>query len=234
MLFVLAGTHFGKRPVSRRRALIATVGALSTLLIFSAPWTANRLILMLEQGVVSSFDPSVPYDAVVVLGGMSDIAATRQSGRPAFNEDVERVLVAYDVLQSGDAKFAVLSGGPDSSGVTDAEVARDQLLRLGVDAERLLLEPRAMNTRENATYVAALAKERGLQRLVIVTTAYHMIRARECFRAVDLEVDTLPVDFRGGGRKGFLPRSHALDQSSRAIREGVGRWIYRWMGYARR
>lgn len=233
--FILVGVPFRKRPISRKRALVAAIGAITVLSVFSSPVVADRLLAALESDARTTYDPSRPYDAVVLLGGMSDTNGTRRSGRPSFNDGVDRLLATYDVLARDEARFAIASGGPDASGLSDAEVARDQLVRLGIASERVLVEDKAMNTRENATYVAAIMKERDLKRVVIVTSAYHMVRSVECFRAVGLEVDTLPVDFLSGEgpRGGIMPRAHAFDMSSRAIREAFGRVIYRVMGYAK-
>lgn len=234
--FILVGIPFRKRPMSRKRSLVAAIGALTVLFVFSSPVVADRMFAALEDDATNTFDPSRKYDAVVLLGGMSDMNSTRRSQRPSFNEAVERVLATYDVLASDQAGVAIASGGPDGAGMSDAEVARDQLVRMGIAADRVIVEDKAMNTRENATYVAEIMKQRGFERVVIVTSAYHMVRSVECFRAVGLTVDTLPVDFIAGedARGGLMPRAHALDRSARAIREAFGRVIYRLMGYAKR
>jgi hypothetical protein len=65
-----------------------------------------------------------------------------------------------------------------------------------------------------------------------------MPRAAECFAAVDMDVDTLAVDFRGEppaypGLGKFLPRAHSLGTTAMVVRELFGRVVYRAKGYGR-
>jgi len=63
-----------------------------------------------------------------------------------------------------------------------------------------------------------------------------MTRAQGCFRAVGLEPDTLPVDFRmrePAAWDAWFPRTRYLYESSEALREFSGRLVYRLTGAAR-
>jgi uncharacterized SAM-binding protein YcdF (DUF218 family) len=92
-----------------------------------------------------------------------------------------------------------------------------------------------MNTRDNATHAKAIIEQHGWSKVLIVTSAFHMTRALECFHAVDLSPDTLVVDRRATTlpRTSWLPRADALERSTDALHEWFGRWTYRRMGYAR-
>ena len=74
-----------------------------------------------------------------------------------------------------------------------ARLARDEvksLLAQGIEA--FWLEPRSMNTCENARFSALLLlKQGGAARVELVTDAYHMPRARRLFAANG--IDTVPV-----------------------------------------
>jgi len=175
LLLALALLTHRRRP---RLSVLATLGALSLLLVFSLEPVANSLTRSLETPTTRTFGDDVTYDAVLLLGGLVD---------PRPTED-----------------FA---------------------------------EPTALNTHDNAVATSRIAREHGWTHLVVVTSAFHMPRALACFRAVGLEVDALPVDYRSfdPSRHGFswLPRSHALDQSTNALRERAGRTVYALWGYAR-
>jgi uncharacterized SAM-binding protein YcdF (DUF218 family) len=72
--------------------------------------------------------------------------------------------------------------------------------------------------------------------VLVVTSAFHMPRAYGCFRAVGLDVDTLPVDFRsykGPYSSELVPRAEHLAHSTTALREWFGRVIYRVRGFSR-
>src|SRR5512133_739123 len=70
----------GAAALGRRRArlawTLAVLGAL-TLVVFASGPVANALERLTERGVRSTYRPEVVYDAVVVLGGMVDTAASR-------------------------------------------------------------------------------------------------------------------------------------------------------------
>jgi hypothetical protein len=59
-----------------------------------------------------------------------------------------------------------------------------------------------------------------------------MLRAEECFRAVGLQVDTLPVDYRTARTRSVFPRAKHLADTEAALRELGGRVVYRALGYA--
>jgi len=110
-----------------------------------------------------------------------------------------------------------------------------QLESWGIAPDRLIIEDRSRNTRENAVESARILRERGWPRALLVTSAFHMPRALGCFRAVGLDVDTLAVDLRSDNTPktlaDLLPRTKSLHTSAAALRELAGRVIYRLRGY---
>ena len=238
VLVALGRRWRGRRKLPRwRRA--APVLALGVLLVFSAEPVSNRLVRTLEQPDLRSYRPDVVYDAVVMLGGTVDERATSAWHEPAFNDDVERLHATFDLLRADHARVAIVSGGSPAVHPSDAVEARvvvDQLAAWGIDRARLVVEDQARNTHENAVYVARIVRAAGYQRVLVVTSAFHMKRALGCFRAEGLDVDALPVDHRSYDPAfhsgSWLPRSDALHASSSALRELTGRAVYRLRGYA--
>ena len=103
-------------------------------------------------------------------------------------------------------------------------------------ASAVLLETDSATTRGNAVYTAQLLEDRGLERVLLVTSALHMERALATFRAAgveawpaptDFEVEPLPPDLLR-----WLPDAQALADSTRALKEYLGLWVYRWRGWA--
>ena len=230
-------------PSSRRafaKPLFGLAG-LGILLTFSTETVSNRITYALEHAVSSTVGHGVTYDAVILLGGVSDERVTAQSGAPALNDSVERLIATHRLLADGRARTAIVSGAPELEQFVDASEARvlaAQLRAWGIDERRVILEEKARNTYENAVYSKRVVEERGFRRVLIVTSAFHMRRAVECFEAVGLSVDTLAVDFRahdpnGPGGSSWLPRALYLADSTRMIREFFGLYIYRLRGYAK-
>lgn len=221
----------------RRRLALGLVGAgLGSLLLCSLPLVSNRLWASLERGVVPTLQEGVTYDAVVLLGGAVSAHGSLPAS-PAWNDNVERLLEVRQLLITGKAKVAILSGGKLGGGLrTEAEYLAAELVLLGVPKEQLVVEPRANNTRENATLSKALLEELGARRVLLVTSAFHVPRAVGCFRAVGVEADVWPVDYRMRSPEldpHVAPRGDYLSQSTRALREWLGRAVYRVLGYTK-
>jgi uncharacterized SAM-binding protein YcdF (DUF218 family) len=211
---------------------------MGVLLLFSFEPFENALLSALERGTDSTYRADVTYDALILLGGAVERAA--EPGRPSYNDNVERLLETYDLLRLERARFAIVSGGGVDSAMgvpVEADVLAKQLVDWGIAPERVIVEPTARNTHENAVESRRIAKERDFARLLVITSAYHMPRALGCFRAVGLAVDVLPVDYRAYDTRRFsgswLPRSAYLERSTMVLREWFGRRVYNIRGYAR-
>ncbi len=235
VLLVATGI-FGGRSLRHSRWLSA--GGLGVLLLFSLEPVSNALYRSLENPPLRTMRTGVTYDVVVLLGGVVDERVQATYGSRAFNDNNERLLETFDLLRKGAARYAIVSGGSAyaSGRPTEAASLAKQLVAWGIDPGRVILEEHARNTYENAVYSSAIVRVRGWKSVVIVTSGFHMPRAQGCFRAVQLDVDALPVDFRSYSSEfsgELVPRAQYLEASSIAIREWSGRAIYRLRGYSR-
>jgi uncharacterized SAM-binding protein YcdF (DUF218 family) len=240
LLFCLYALRRKRHPLGRRARRWPALAAALVLYVFSIEPVANGLTASLETPDATRVRADVTYDAVALLGGVVDDRATFSHGQRAYNDNVERLLVTYDLLRSGRARFAVISGGAvdaTRAEIVEARVLGEQLVDWGIAPERVIVEDQAKNTRENAVYIAKIARERNWREILMVTSAMHVPRALDCFRAVSLRVDVMPVDYRSYDARRFasswLPRATFLAQSAAAIREITGRVIYRARGYGR-
>jgi uncharacterized SAM-binding protein YcdF (DUF218 family) len=238
VLLLLAGlVVFWRAPQRRKLVAGLLLSGLAVLWVFSLSTVSNALFRGLEDET-STVRAGVTYDAVILMGGVVAVYADQPEGRRSYNENSERLLATFDVLRTGQARVAVISGGsPDQKRpeAKEAPTQRDQLVDWGIAPERIIVEATAQNTRENAVEVKKLAAANGWKDILMVTSAFHMGRARGCFRAVDLPVDTMVVDRRTHAGVGLtlFPRATALDQSTDALHEWFGRLVYRVQGYAK-
>ncbi len=120
----------------------------------------------------------------------------------------------------------IVSGGMVVDGVqrsAESDVMADGLVRLGVPRDRLLLETRSHNTREQAANTAELLRKRGTKRFVLVTGSEHMPRTLAVFRAQGLDPLPSPSSPRTTTPPGLLyrlrPTLGAFLQSDRACYE---------------
>lgn len=228
-------------PASWKRKRAFGIAALTLLVVFSLEPIANGLAYRLESQAISTYRKDEVYDAVILLGGVGDERVYFETGEGAFNDNVERLIATHRLLADGRARFAIVSGGPEQPALAEWSEARllgGQLTSWGVDPSRIILENEAKNTHENAVFSKRIAVERGFRKVLVVTSAFHMRRSRECFAAVEMDVDSLAVDYRAHGSKSpgsdtWVPRASFLGQSVKVLREMAGLYIYRLQGYAK-
>jgi uncharacterized SAM-binding protein YcdF (DUF218 family) len=219
----------------RRRAL--GIAGLGMLLFFGSGRVSNALLYRLEHATTSSYQPDVVYDAVVLLGGVSDERVLAETGLPTYNDNVERLIMTHRLLAQGRARFAIVSGAATTPALApfgEARALGAQLEEWGIASGRVILEEKARNTRENAVFTRDILRERGFRSVLVVTSAFHMRRALECFAAVDVPVDSFAVDYRSSSSQGaILPRVQFLNESTMVLRETAGLYVYRLQGYAK-
>lgn len=100
-------------------------------------------------------------------------------------------------MQENPDKTVIVSGGqgPDEAH-TEASVMAWYLIEHGADASRVIEEDEASNTRENLLFSAKLAEAAGLDtsRVLIVTSDFHMCRAKYIARTLSMESYGLASD----------------------------------------
>jgi uncharacterized SAM-binding protein YcdF (DUF218 family) len=222
-----------------RAATTSAVAALAWLWLWSTPAASLAL-----RSHIESQHPDVPVasmqtaDAIVVLGG-----SVRPPDSPARLVDLaggaDRVWHAARLYNAGKAPLILLSGGSDPaySVMSEAQAMQVFLRDLGVPDSAMLLEQESRNTRQNAENSARLLHQRGFNRILLVTSALHMERARREFESRGLEVIPAVIDREAGEPPPmpwrYLPDADALSASARALKELVGQLVVR-MGAASR
>jgi uncharacterized SAM-binding protein YcdF (DUF218 family) len=66
------------------------------------------------------------------------------------------------------------------------------LSELGVPRDAILLEPSSRNTYQNAVNTRAILEVQGIDRVLLVTSAFHMRRAVAAFQALDVSIGLDP------------------------------------------
>lgn len=227
------------------------VAALALLWIFATPLVAEGLWRWLERpyqrqtaataldSLLSPRGAALAPAAVVVLGGGRHAAP----GPARVSEwiDADRFfggLEAYEQLRrQGLRPLLIFTGGwwPTQPQLPpEGEVLRQRALALGLPAADLASTGRVRNTAEEARAVAARLPSGSS--VVLVTSAFHLPRARRLFERRGLRVLPFPVDFQARGSWAghpladplrWIPSADGLEQSSRALREAIGRSLYR-------
>lgn len=159
-----SGEKRARRPRRLRRlALLLLALAAATSLLWQ-PALAG-----LGQWLARSDPLPLQADALVV-----------PSGDPAGLREAE----AARLWRRGVAPVIVVSGGPIAWQTVAAQVMARHLEALGVPPGAIRVEERATSTAENALFSLPMVKELGARRVVVVTSTYHVRRARLAFRRV--------------------------------------------------
>jgi uncharacterized SAM-binding protein YcdF (DUF218 family) len=160
----------------------------------------------------------------------------------------DRVLYAVQLYRLGFApKILVTGGNIDwlSSGPSPAEDMQALLLFLGVPAEDIWLEGESRNTYENAPYSRQILDAKGIDQIILVTSAQHMPRSVGLFEKQGLEVLPAPADFSLTEAEwlkitrpapvdfifNLLPGVSNLNATTSALKEFLGMFIYRLRGW---
>lgn len=216
----------------RRFSLLLGLLAFGWLWVWSLPVACDRFRATLEGQFPPVTISALPVvDAIVVLGG-GVTPPSMGSDIPNLEGGADRVWFGARLLHAGKAPLVVLSGGsdPDYSAFSEAESMALFMGALGVERDVLLLESASRNTSQNAVFTAALLAERGVNQILLVTSALHMPRAVARFEEAGVTVIPASTDHEVLHRPGWqrwLPDTDALDGSARAMKEWVGLWVGR-------
>lgn len=212
---------------------------LSALILFLSAFTTLGYVLLrpLEAAFAVPALPPANVDGIIVLGGGMDSEINEARGGYELNRAGDRFSEALRLARVYPAAKVLVTGGIgdlDQQGEPEAVAAQRFFAAMGIDAERILVEPRARNTEENAQFSRALVAPGPGETWLLVTSAYHMPRAVGLFRRADFPVVPWPVDFRGTGSEGFAVTTHQpaenLTVTTLALREWIGLMAYRLTG----
>lgn len=231
----------------QRWQLSLIVIALVVLWLGGNKWVSTGLARSLEWRYLPPEE--IPNaEVIVVLGGGTEPAQYPRSAVEA-NSAVDRVLHAGRLYHQGKSPHILLSGGhiswlePGDSSPA-AEMA-ELLVMMGVPEDALWLEEESLNTYENALNSAGMLAEKGIDEILLVTSALHMPRAVALFEYQGLTVIPAPADFTvteagwenlfsGDIQKYFLylfPNASSLSLTTNVMKEYLGMLFYKLRGW---
>ena len=215
----------------RRRGL--AVAALVILWLCSLPVVADSMWRVIEQHAVRPAIASAPRaQAVVVLGGMTWDIRGEKGVETEWNENADRFWAGLELVKAGKSERLFLMAGRlpwEKSQKTEGHWLREKAIEFGIPSHKIWVSPEVQNTSQEAK---AVAKELPDGNILLVTSAFHMPRAKALFEAQGLKVLPFPVDFRVVENEttvlDYLPNAGALETTTNAMRELLGR-LYYWV-----
>ena len=224
LIIILIGTFFKSKKISLLGLLI--------LIFCSVPIISNKLIFYLEKDYsLQSVKDVTNADAIVVLSGMISSIKTKEKLSYEFNDSIDRILSGIDLFKEDKASFLILTNGklPWSVGIPEGEYLKDFSIKYGIPEDRILLTDNVQNTDQEAISVKKLLKTNEAN-IILVTSAFHMPRAKKVFEAANIKVIPFAVDFKTPIKKitiiDFIPSANSLKDTSHFFREMIGRLYY--------
>jgi uncharacterized SAM-binding protein YcdF (DUF218 family) len=191
------------------------------------------------RGLASAADAKGATAIVVLSVGSTAYSIEGREVLDLGKHTAFNVIEAARVFRLLKKPWIVASGGPGDPRqphTPDSEVMRDSLAKLGVPADRILLESKSTNTREQAAFTADLLRKRAVTTIILVTAPEHMHRAVGTFEAMGLSVIPSAFAFKppatGSLWTRLRPSQGALVQSNWATYEYLARayyWVQGWL-----
>jgi uncharacterized SAM-binding protein YcdF (DUF218 family)/glycosyltransferase involved in cell wall biosynthesis len=204
---------------ARWRMLQVAVGTVAIFaLLFYTPlaWAAARPLYVTE--------PASPADAIVVFGGGVGESGVAGGGYQ------ERVASAVDLYREGYSRNIVFVSGFIWS-FPEAEVMKSVAVAQGVPADAILLGTKPGNTYEYVAFVERLMETQRWQRILLVSSPYHMRRALMTFQAQapGITVVAAPVVTS----QFYAPRGYgaSFEQIRGILHEYAAIAVYWWRGW---
>jgi uncharacterized SAM-binding protein YcdF (DUF218 family) len=232
-LFVLGALGFAvrkKRPVLGKILMSAAVGLLFLLCL---PVVAAALAISLQT--IDALDPEqLPEgpQAVVVLGCDFYPHAPEYGGSTVGMLSLERS--RYGAFLARQTGLPVMTtGGRMRKGERPIAEFMQDVLETDFGVEVRWTETRSFNTRENVQFAAEILAPEGVERIFLVTHAWHMPRAVAAAEAAGFEVTPACTSYRSWPPvkpSSALPSARALRESTWALHEWIGRVWYALTG----
>ena len=224
IFLIILGTIFKSKKI--------TLFGVVILIFCSLPIISNKLITYLEKDYTLQDASTINNaDAIVVLSGMIKTIKVNDKLKYEFGGAVDRILSGIDLFKNNKASLLILTKGqlPWSLGMPEGEYLKEFAIKFGVPEKSILLTDNVQNTDQEAKSVKKLLNSNDAK-VILVTSAFHMPRAKKVFEASNIKVIPFAVDFISSHQKlnfmSFIPSAGALNSTSFFIREMIGRLYY--------
>lgn len=164
-------------------------------------------ILSVFLNVLNFSDDSIAYsgtgrtaDSGIILG-----AAVWGGNRPSPVLK-ERILKGYELYRKGIVPKLVLTGGGSPNELTEGEVSKNELLKMGVDREDLFIENESSSTVEQVLFLRdKLYRSNSWDKVILISDNFHLMRSREICSFNNIRADCFASgkELTSGGSAAF-------------------------------
>lgn len=242
-LLILIGLAIWRRWPRAGRIVAGT--GLAALAVLSTNAGAAFLVRPVESMTAPLLAPErAGAQAIVVLAagrlqdapeyGGRDIPDVLALARLRYAAHLQRRTGLPLLVSGGTGTKGLHAGANGGNGGNDALAdAMATALREDFGVPVKWIEPRSRDTFENAAFSAAMLRTDGIRRILLVTDAMHMPRARAAFERAGMEVVSAPTLFFGDQARSlaaWVPSAEGMRRSWYAMYELLGIAWYRLRG----
>lgn len=220
-----------------RRLLGASLFVMVTIIVIAGSPISTEFYRRHEhQYLPTQVDRLPRVDAVVLLGGDVGLPLI-----PRLDSEIHgsRALHTLRLYRAGKARMIVVSGGnvfPQNNVQPESFYAASLLAEWGVPPEVILIEGNSRNTYENAKETKKLMNSRQIDKILLVTSAFHMPRALATFKTAGIDAIPSPssysiVNYSHPQILEWIPSLGNLGKMQALIREKLGILVYRHRGW---
>lgn len=231
-VLMVVGFLLGVRWKKAGRSLI-TLSCALFLILGVLPVGPNMMVYLERQYERPQTLPD-RIDGMIVLGGTFHGYLSHVHDYPVAFATAERV---HDLIRLGrehpEAKlvFSGGSGDPVKQDYIEAPVVEQFFRDMGMDTDRLILEPNSRNTYQNALYSYDLLKPQEGENWVLITSAFHMPRALAVFEKLGWHVIPYPTDHNTSLKYHIWPTgkmniARNFQMLETSVKEWIGTGIY--------
>lgn len=226
LLFLLLAVFLN----NRRGKLICIWITVCLFLLFTNKWLYMQAERWWVRDIASPPKTEQVYTYGVVLGGFADY--NPQVDRFDFNRSADRLWEAVQLYKQGRIrKLVIASDGSTNPEYGNPQTFIRQMSNLDIPATDVLIEPKARNTDENATYILRMLPDLRTEPFLLITSAVHMPRSLYCFRKLGLEPDYYATDlyYQPMNRwENWVPDITLLEEWYALGHEVIGMYGYRF------
>ena len=209
---------------------------LGVILVCGSPLAAELFLRHEQQYLPVTVELTSKADAIVLLGG-----TVRLPIEPRVSSEIggNRLLHAFRLYKANKAKLIIVSGGNVFSQrrvKSEAFYTAEILQEWGVREEDILVEGESRNTHDNAIATKRLMDSRQIDKILLVTSGFHMPRALATFRTAGIDAIPTPssysiVNYSRPPILNWIPSLGNLGKMQAVIREKLGILVYRYRGW---
>ena len=207
--------------------------AIALLYTLSTPIFSDAFFKLVESDQHRKCITSIEQaDAIVVLSGMLSLHEIDGEEYVEWG-DPDRFFGGIALMKAGKATNLIFTGAKmpwEKSSRTEGAVLTDYAADYGIPYDHIFVSSIVANTADEAVAVKKIIQG---NKIILVTSAFHMPRAQMLFEKEGLEVVPYPVDFKSLNTDSltfmdYLPNAGSLAQTELGLRELIGR-LYYWL-----